>query len=388
MIFKLLLSNRTSDGEMERRFDGHLTNRGLLKILPNFLRHPRFRPSSFRNGTENGGPYRSAAGRSVASGVTADDVIACIEMVLGRTPDASLVEYHLGLGFADRFSLGKYMISTGEFQTRVLRSSRAFRSNSIFLGDRVLTTTHRGHSIYLVPLDLDLTPGIVLHGEWEPNVERAIVGSLKPGGIAIDIGANVGYHTLAMAATVGSGGQVYAFEANSEVMRLLRATIFVNGLRWVALYENAALDRPGTITLASAPGHYGSGHVINDGPSSDYDPAYSIRTDVAASTIDSILGDRVRNIDLIHLDIEGSEPLALRGSQTLIERSPKIKIITEWSVGMMSRRANMGEFVAWLVERGFGFWLIEPGGRLTNLAPSALLGLPHCDLLLTRDDPL
>src|SRR5262249_5837059 len=161
---------------------------------------------------------------------------------------------------------------------------------------------------------------------------------LKPGGIAIDIGANVGYHTLAMAATVGSGGQIYAFEANPEVMRLLRATMLVNGLDWVTLYENAALDRPGTITLASAPGHYGSGHVINDGPSSDSDPAYSVRTDVAASTIDSILGDRVRNIDLIHLDIEGSEPLALRGSQTLIERSPKIKIITEWSVGMMSRR--------------------------------------------------
>jgi FkbM family methyltransferase len=388
MNFKVLLSNRTSDDETKGMFDGHPINRGLLKILPNFFRHPRSRLSSFTRGAKNGGPHRSAARRSVASGVTADDVIACIEMILGRTPDASLVEYHLELGFADRFALGKYMINTGEFQTRVLGSSRVFRSNSIFLGDRVLTSTHRGHAIYLVPLDLDLTPGIVLHGEWEPNVERAIVGSLRPGGIAIDIGANVGYHTLAMAATVGSGGQVYAFEANPEVMRLLRATIFVNGLHWVALYENAALDRPGTLTLASAPGHYGSGHVINDGPSADYDPAYSIRTDVAAGTIEAILGDRVRNIDLIHLDIEGSEPLALRGSQTLIERSPKIKIITEWSVGMMSSRTNVGEFIAWLVEQGFGFWLIESDGRLTNLAPSALLGLPHCDLLLTRDYPL
>jgi len=57
-------------------------------------------------------------------------------------------------------------------------------------------------------------------------------------------------------------------------------------------------------------------------------------------------------------------------------------------VGMMSYRADIRGFVDWLVELGFKFWLIEPGGRLTNLAPSVLLELPHHDLLLARDDPL
>ena len=170
-------------------------------------------------------------------------------------------------------------------------------------------------------------------------------------------------------------------------MRLLTATMIVNGLSSVALYENAALDKPGTITLASAPGHYGSGHLVNDAPSPDYDLAYSIRVEVAAVTLDAVLADRVRNVDLLHMDIEGSEPLALRGAETLIRRSPKIKIITEWSVGMMSSRTDIRGFVAWLVELGFGFWLIEPDGELTNLDPSALFELPHRDLLLARDDP-
>jgi hypothetical protein len=87
------------------------------------------------------------------------------------------------------------------------------------------------------------------------------------------------------------------------------------------------------------------------------------------------------------MDIEGSEPLALRGAETLIRRSPKLKIITEWSVGMIGCHADVRGFVDWLVGLGFGFWLIEPGGRLTNLVPSALLELPHHDLLLARDDP-
>jgi FkbM family methyltransferase len=381
MNSKSLWANKAAANQRRSLFDVRRKHRSLMKILPNlFRRFPR--PDPFAAKTE----ARSLA--PGAPGVTAEDVIACIEMLLGRTPDASLVEYHLGLGFADRFVLGKYMINTGEFQTRLARISRVFRSTSVFLGDRVLTSTHRGDALYLVPLDLDLTPSIIRNGEWEPHVEHAIISSLRPGDIAVDIGANVGYHTLAMAAAVGARGQIHAFEANPDLMRLLKATIAVNGLDWVWFYEAAALDRPGAVKLASAPGHFGSGHIIADTSPPDAEVAYSIRVDVPAVTLDGALVDRVPKVDLIRMDIEGSEPLALRGAETLIRRSPKIKIITEWSVGMMSSRAELRAFVAWLVELGFGFWLIEPGGGLTNMDPSALFELPHRDLLLARDNPL
>jgi len=334
-----------------------------------------------------------AAG-AAPSGVTAGDVVACIEMLLGRTPEPELVEYHLGLGFRDRVALGDYIIGTAEFHARyAVKSGHSPGSNTpapIFLGDRVLAVTHRRDVIYLAPLDVDLTPPIILHGKWEPHVEDTIVASLRPGDTVIDVGANVGYHTLAMAAAVGPDGRVHAFEANPEVMRLLKATMFVNGFStWkgdgrVCLYESAVLDNPGTITLASAPGHYGSGHVINEMPSSDYGPAYSTRVEVPAVTLDAVLGDAVGPVDLIHMDIEGSEPLALRGAQKIIDRSPQITIITEWSPAMMSTRADVGEYVAWLADRGFRFWLIDPDAKLTELDPSAVAVLPHCDLLLSR----
>jgi FkbM family methyltransferase len=53
---------------------------------------------------------------------------------------------------------------------------------------------------------------------------------------------------------------------------------------------------------------------------------------------------------------------------------------------MMRTRADVGEFIAWLVERGFKFWLVD-GAGLTRLEPSALLTLPHCDLFLSHEDP-
>jgi FkbM family methyltransferase len=264
----------------------------------------------------------SRRGQAPPGGVTADDVIASIEMILGRTPDQALVDYHLKLGFADRFALGKYMINTDEFSAQFHSLGRMGKHT--FLGDRVLAFTHRGDMIYLDPTDLDLTPGILLHGRHEPHVEQAIVGSIRPGDTVLDLGANVGYHTLAIAAAVGPAGHVHAFEANPKVMRLLKATMTVNGFSdfrgtgRVNLYANAVLDRPGTITLASAPDHDGSGHVINDAPSSDYGPEYSTRMAVPAVTLDAVLADSVGMVDLIHMDIEGSEPLALRGGQAVI----------------------------------------------------------------------
>jgi len=349
-------------------------------------------PSDLQQSTEVVEGSSTAKKIETRGGVTAADIIACIEMLLGRTPDHSLVQYHLELGFADRFALGTYMINTGEFQARVAEGTRVQRLSPVYLGDRIFAVTHRGHIIYLIPSDLDLTPAIMRKGTWEVHVEQTIASLVRPGDTVIDIGANVGYHTLAIAATVGPSGRVHAFEANPDVMRLLNATMFTNGFStWqgtgpVSLYQTAVLDKPGIVTLASAPGHYGSGHVINEMPASDLGPAYSTRVEVPAIALDDELGDRVGTADLIHMDIEGSEPLALYGASKLIERSPQIKIVTEWSVGMMSARANLEEFVIWLVGLGFKFFRIKPSKTLLELPPAALLTLAHCDLLLSRQD--
>jgi hypothetical protein len=73
----------------------------------------------------------------------------------------------------------------------------------------------------------------------------------------------------------------------------------------------------------------------------------------------------------------------------LIERSPAIKIVTEWSVGILAAHGvDIAAYVAWIEERGFRAWRIDNDtADLVPLEPAALIGLPHSDLLLCRGDP-
>jgi hypothetical protein len=105
--------------ELERRFDEQLHDRVeaiVARELPE-----RVEAIVARELTERVEARGTDA--AVPGGVTADDVIASIEMILGRTPDQALVDYHLKLGFADRFALGKYMMSTDEFRVQLFGGS-------------------------------------------------------------------------------------------------------------------------------------------------------------------------------------------------------------------------------------------------------------------------
>ncbi len=329
---------------------------------------------------------RSQKGIEMA-GVTAEDVVACIEMILGRTPDQKLVDYHLGLGFANRFELGRYMVNVEEF------THRHVREQSIFLGDRVLSYTHRGEPIFLVPTDIDLTPGIIRHGAFEPHVEKVISRLVQTGDVAIDIGTNVGFHTLNIGKAVGNEGKVYAFEVNPEVFRLMKATLVLNGLTIflgtgrINVYNLGVADKRGKFTMAMAASHFGSGHILNT-TATHRDVDYTIHTEVECASLDDVLGEQIDRLDFLHMDIEGSEPLALYGAERLINRSENLKIVMEWSIPMMSARASIPDLAGWLASKSFNFWLIERSGNLVSLTQDALLSLPHSDVVVARQSPL
>jgi FkbM family methyltransferase len=269
---------------------------------------------------------------------------------------------------------------------RMLRRLRG-RETWLWMGTHGIAVTQSGRKIFVPAGDLGVVPSIAVYGIWEPPVEAVLRRLVQRGDTVAEVGANVGYHTLVLAERVGRSGHVHCFEPHPRLLPLLRATLDLNapfGER-VTLHPFAALDVPGRVGFAAAQEQAGSGHLQVRGMNAAYDELYTERFEVEAVRMDDRLAD-VPALDLLRMDAEGSEGLALRGAARLIARSPRLRIVTEWSPAMLASRTDPVEIAAWLGAQGFRAWMIARRGRLEPVAIDALPGLPHGELVFSRQD--
>src|SRR5262249_36630714 len=63
---------------------------------------------------------------------------------------------------------------------------------------------------------------------WEPETIVFLTKNLSAGDIVIEVGANVGAHTLLISKLIGSSGAIYGFEPTSYARDKLLANIMLN----------------------------------------------------------------------------------------------------------------------------------------------------------------
>jgi FkbM family methyltransferase len=176
---------------------------------------------------------------------------------------------------------------------------------------------------------LDLREGIdlsiYLFGAFEPSVVRRYPRLVSPGDVVVDIGANVGAHTLPLARAAGGSGRVFAFEPTTWAFAKLEANLALNhslGARVTA--EHALLVSPDHRAVpaeiySSWPLVSGSElHALHRGMLKGTDGARAVTLD------DYLAGDRV---NFVKLDVDGAEPEVLAGAAATIERSRPVMVI-------------------------------------------------------------
>jgi FkbM family methyltransferase len=246
-----------------------------------------------------------------------------------------------------------------------------------------LTRLHDGHFIFVDPADEQITPHLVARGYWESWIEAVIRRLIRPGDRVIEVGANLGYYTLLLAAGIGPTGRLDSFEANPRLAALVGRSVEFNGYApFAAVHAQAVSNQPGTLRFAASRTQSGGGHLALPGH------AYGSETaviEVPAVRLDDIV--REGRVDFIRMDAEGAEPLILEGAAGLLARCPDIRICTEWAVGMMAANVEVPAFIARLRAQGFRSWRIEPDSTLTELGDAQLLALELCDVILARSHP-
>ena len=218
-----------------------------------------------------------------------------------------------------------------------LLARRRGRIRYAYLGDRTaVLTTHAQFLMLVDTQDRAMTPHLAITGRWEPNVERALTGLVRRGDRIVEVGANMGYHTLTMAGIVGRTGHIDAFEPNPRLHELLTHTLALNGFQdIVSVNPSAVLERAGLVEFQFQPRYFGGGNVIVPG----YEDPSNQRFVVPAVRLDDLLGDGPP-VDLLRMDAEGSEPLVLKGAEHLLRRSPQVRIVMEFAPIMMARAST------------------------------------------------
>lgn len=233
--------------------------------------------------------------------------------------------------------------------------------------------------------------GALALGVYEPYETELFRRALTPGMTVVDIGANIGYHTLTAAGRVGSEGRVIAFEPEPENYALLSRTIAENGSTQVTLSSSAIADKTGTFTLHLFDSNKGRHSLV---PLAEGSKELAGTIEVPVETLDEALRSRaIQRVDVIKMDIEGAEALALKGMRETLSQ-PRLILFMEYSPVAAERAGTSA--VQLLADLGnCGFTLYEIGEAKRTLVPindfaafsRRFSGEQYANLLCTKGVP-
>jgi FkbM family methyltransferase len=180
-----------------------------------------------------------------------------------------------------------------------------------------------------------------IRGDYSTQGLTRFLELLRPGDVAYDIGAHVGYYALCAALKVGERGQVMAFEPLPLNITYLRNHLRLNGVRNVRLIEAGVSDTNRKARFHRGLGT-GRGHLAEQG---DYVVDVVSLDELCAS-------GKIPPPDVIKMDIEGGETKALRGAHhTLLDHHPTVFVSLhgpEAEQNCPAYLASLGYSVQWI----------------------------------------
>jgi FkbM family methyltransferase len=197
---------------------------------------------------------------------------------------------------------------------------------------------------------LDLNIEMQQHVYWaglsrdDAAIVRLARAVLPRDGVFLDVGANVGLHTLAIAHHVSEGGAVVAFEPHPVNYRLLVHNLEQNHLRHVVA-ENFGLAEAAATLTGTARAGGGNWSLASQG---------EYRFEVRLIPLDDYLRDQpLPRLDLMKIDVEGAEVRVLRGARQTIARFHPLIVFEVCPSWLAKMQTSAAELFAELVEHGY-----------------------------------
>lgn len=151
---------------------------------------------------------------------------------------------------------------------------------------------------------------LIEYGEFGWDETESFRNIVKPGMVVLDVGANIGVHTLLFSKLVGNGGRVFAYEPQPDMFYMLCGNLALNDIQNVVALNKGCGESYSTVGVPRMRLH---GEVNNYGSFSLVE-----KYDHCTDLVEIIPIEQ--DCDFMKIDVEEYESRVLRGAAKMIER--------------------------------------------------------------------
>lgn len=244
--------------------------------------------------------------------------------------------------------IAKPFIGIGFFDTYLPYLNVFFQKIYAFLqtNDTQQIELSTGQKILVYSRDVCIGINLIMSGTYEPVTTKLFLDCLKKNDAVLDIGANNGYYSLLASNKIGKKGIVYAFEPDINNLKLLEKNIDLNCIKNIKIEKLAAIDINKTVEFSSDSIHTGKSTIILDKKLKS--------SKVNGISLDSFFKNKSKRINVIIMDIEGSELLALKGAEKIIRNNENLILFLEFNPeSIKSFRYSPEELINYILKLGF-----------------------------------
>ncbi|MEZ2218769.1 FkbM family methyltransferase [Rhizobium sp. RCC_161_2] len=298
------------------------------------------------------------------------DIENCYKFILGRKLNederGAIARNLLQLSDLSLEEHRKRFLTSAEFHNR---HGELLFNNFIPKSITVLFETKYNFKLYLDLRQYHISFGI-MNGEYEKFDIDLIKAIVPDDGHFIDVGGNVGYYSLSVAARSAFKGKVLAFEPLPKLWNLFNRSIKENGLAdRISARQLALADARGELPLNNAEetNNAGATRLMTD----NVDKQLGRRVEV--ETLDRVIGEM--RPDAMKVDIQGAEGLFLQGAQqTITTYKPTILMEINRDMLAILSKTTPGDIYRHLAGLGYSIWSTSLE-RVTQVETAAELDL-------------
>jgi len=207
-----------------------------------------------------------------------------------------------------------------------------------------------GHKIFIDPND---SLRLSINKTYEEFPLEIAKQEIKQGDVVLDLGANIGYHTLKFARLVGKKGKVFAFEPEPYNFALLKKNLEINGYNNVVLVQKAVSAENTKIKLYLSEENTADNRIFDSKDDRKF-------IEIESVTLDKYFENYEGKINFIKMNIQGSESGAIQGMSSLIEKNKDLKIIFEFTPCLhVKYGTSPEELLKLLTDRGFSLYHLD-----------------------------